>query len=156
MTAVIVDAIRSPMGRGRQGGGLCGVHPVELLATVLKALVARNGIDPGRIDDVIIGCVSQVGEQAATGRAAVLAAGFPQHVPATTIDRKCGSSQQAIHFAAQGVASGAYDIVIAGGVESMSRVPMGSARLDRDPYGPSVNTRYQPGLVSQGIAAELV
>jgi len=156
MTAVIVDAIRSPMGRGRQGGGLCGVHPVELLATVLKALVARNGIDPGRIDDVIIGCVSQVGEQAATGRAAVLAAGFPQHVPATTIDRKCGSSQQAIHFAAQGVASGAYDIVIAGGVESMSRVPMGSARLDRDPFGPSVNARYRPGLVSQGIAAELV
>jgi acetyl-CoA C-acetyltransferase/acetyl-CoA acyltransferase len=154
--AVIVDAIRSPMGRGRQGGALSGVHPVELLATVLKALVARNRVDPGRIDDVIIGCVSQVGEQAATSRAAVLAAGFPQHVPATTIDRKCGSSQQAIHFAAQGVASGAYDIVIAGGVESMSRVPMGSARLDRDPYGPSVKARYQPGLVSQGIAAELV
>jgi len=145
MTAVIVDAIRSPMGRGRQGGALSGVHPVELLATVLKALVARNRVDPGRIDDVIIGCVSQVGEQAATSRAAVLAAGFPQHVPATTIDRKCGSSQQAIHFAAQGVASGAYDIVIAGGVESMSRVPMGSARLDRDPFGPSVNARYRPG-----------
>jgi acetyl-CoA C-acetyltransferase/acetyl-CoA acyltransferase len=130
---------------------------VELLAGTLRALVLRNGIDPGTIDDVIIGCVSQVGEQAATpGRVAVLAAGFPHHVPSTTIDRKCGSSQQAIHFAAQGVASGAYDIVIAGGIESMSRVPMGSARLDRDPFGPSVNSRYEPGLVSQGIAAELV
>jgi acetyl-CoA acetyltransferase family protein len=154
---VIVDAVRTPMGRGKAGGALSGIHPVDLLAGTLRALVLRNGIDPGTIDDVIIGCVSQVGEQAATpGRAAVLAAGFPHHVPSTTIDRKCGSSQQAIHFAAQGVASGAYDIVIAGGIESMSRVPMGSARLDRDPFGPSVNARYEPGLVSQGIAAELV
>jgi acetyl-CoA acetyltransferase family protein len=154
---VIVDAVRTPMGRGRPGGALADVHPVELLAQTLQALVRRNNVDPGTVDDVIIGCVSQVGEQAATpGRAALLAAGFPQHVPATTIDRKCGSSQQAIHFAAQGVASGAYDIVIAGGIESMSRVPMGSARLDRDPWGPSVKARYAPGLVSQGIAAELV
>jgi acetyl-CoA acetyltransferase family protein len=154
---VIVDAVRTPMGRGKAGGALSGIHPVELLAQTLQALVKRNRIDPGTIDDVIVGCVSQVGEQAATpGRAAVLAAGFPQHVPATTIDRKCGSSQQAIHFAAQGVASGTYDIVIAGGIESMSRVPMGSAQLDRDPFGPSVKARYEPGLVSQGIAAELV
>jgi acetyl-CoA acetyltransferase family protein len=154
---VIVDAVRTPMGRGKAGGALADVHPVELLAQTLQALVRRNNIDPGTIDDVIIGCVSQVGEQAATpGRAALLAAGFPQHVPSTTIDRKCGSSQQAIHFAAQGVASGAYDIVIAGGIESMSRVPMGSARLDRDPWGPSMKARYAPGLVSQGVAAELV
>src|ERR1700730_5849571 len=142
---VIVDAVRTPMGRGRQGGSLSGMHPVELLATLLKAIVQRNKIDPGTIDDVIIGCVSQVGEQAGPpGRVALLAAGFPQHGPATTIDRKCGSSQQAIHFAAQGVASGAYDIVIAGGIESMSRVPMGGERLDRDPFGPSVNARSEP------------
>ena len=102
-TPMIVDAVRTPMGRGRPGGALAGVHPVELLAQTLQALIKRNGIDPGTVDDVIVGCVSQVGEQAATpGRAAWLAAGFPQHVPSTTIDRKCGSSQQAIHFAAQG------------------------------------------------------
>ncbi|OYX75582.1 MAG: acetyl-CoA acetyltransferase [Rhizobiales bacterium 32-66-11] len=154
---VIVDALRTPTGRGKPGGSLSSVHPTDLLAQVLAALVERNTLDAGRIDDVIIGCVSQSGEQSATpGRMAVLAAGFPSHVPATTIDRKCGSSQQAVHFAAQGIMAGAYDIVIAGGVESMSRVPMGSARMGADPFGPMVTKRFAPGLVSQGIAAELV
>lgn len=155
--AVIVDAVRSPMGRGKPGGALSEVHPVDLLAQILSAIVERNRIDPGRVDDVLIGCVSQVGEQSATpGRGALLAAGFPEHVPATTIDRKCGSSQQAIHFAAQGIMAGEYEMAIAGGLESMSRIPMGSARMGKDPYGPAVNHRYPPGLVSQGIAAELV
>lgn len=154
---VIVDAVRSPMGRGKPNGSLAEVHPVDLLAQVLRALVDRNGIDPALVDDVIVGCVSQCGEQSATpGRMALLAADFPSSVPSTTIDRKCGSGQQAIHFAAQGVMAGAYDIVIAAGVESMSRVPMGSARMGRDPFGPVVTNRYAPGLVSQGIAAELV
>ena len=154
---VIVDAIRTPMGRGKVGGALADVHPVDLLGEVLRALVARNGVDPAAVDDVITGCVSQVGEQSATpGRWALLAAGFPAHVPSTTIDRRCGSSQQAIHFAAQGVMAGVYDIVIAAGVESMSRVPMGSGRIGMDPFGTVVNERYAPGLVSQGIAAELV
>ncbi|MEX0407301.1 thiolase family protein [Aquibium sp. LZ166] len=154
---LIIDAVRSPMGRGKSNGALASIHPVELLAQLLSSLTQRTGIDPGLVDDVIIGCVSQVSEQSATpGRMALLAAGFPEHVPATTIDRKCGSSQQAIHFAAQGIAAGAYDLVIAGGVESMSRVPMGSARQQADPFGPSVRKRYSPGLVSQGVAAELV
>lgn len=155
--AFIVDAIRSPMGRAKPGAAFAELHPVELLAQILKGLIERNGIDPGRVDDVITGCVSQVGEQSATpGRLAWLAAGFPEHVPATTIDRKCGSSQQAVHFAAQGIMAGVYDIVIACGVESMSRVPMGSARIGQDPYGPSMAARYAPGLVSQGVASELV
>jgi acetyl-CoA acyltransferase len=155
--ALIVDALRTPTGRGRASGVLAGVHPVDLLAQALAALVDRTGIDPGAVDDVLIGCVSQTGEQSATpGRMAWLAAGYPDHVPATTIDRKCGSSQQAIHFAAQGILAGAYDMVIAGGVESMSRVPMGSARAGADPFGPLVTARYAPGLVSQGVAAELV
>jgi acetyl-CoA acyltransferase len=154
---VIIDAIRTPIGRGKPGGALSQVHPVDLLAGVLKKIVERNGIDPGAVDDVIIGCVSQVGEQSATpGRMALLAAGFPAHVPSTTIDRKCGSSQQAVHFAAQGIMAGVYDIVIAGGVESMSRIPMGSARMGQDPFGPLMNKRYAPGLVSQGVSAELV
>jgi acetyl-CoA acetyltransferase family protein len=114
-------------------------------------------VDPAEIDDVIIGCVSQVGEQSATpGRMAWLGAGYPPHVPATTIDRKCGSSQQAVHFAAQGLMAGAYDVAIAGGVESMSRVVMGSARMGADPFGTQVAERFAPGLVSQGVAAELV
>ncbi|MHC4046815.1 thiolase family protein [Bradyrhizobium sp. 23AC] len=154
--AVIVDAVRTPMGKGKQGGALSEVHPVDLFAAVLKGLVARNRLDPGRIEDVIVGCVTQSGEQANVGRMAVLSAGFPVHIPATNIDRKCGSSQQAIHFAAQGVAAGAYDIVIAGGVESMSRVPMGSNRMRMDDLGPAVRARFAPGLVSQGIAAEMV
>jgi len=154
---LIVDAVRTPMGRGKPGGALSGIHPAQLLASVLKALVERNDLDPAAVDDVIIGCVSQVGEQSASpGRVGWLAAGYPEHVPSTTINRMCGSSQQAVHFAAQGIMAGAYDIVIAGGVESMSRVPMGSARLDRDPFGPGYRERYAPGQVSQGIAAELV
>ena len=155
--AYIIDAVRTPMARGKAGGALSGVHPVELLAATLQALVDRNGIDPGALDDILIGCVSQIGEQSNNlGRMALLAASFPPHVPATTIERKCGSSQQAIHFAAQGIAAGAYDLVIAGGVESMSRIPMGSNRAGMDIFGPTVNARYAPGLVSQGVAAELV
>ncbi len=155
--AVIVDAVRTPVGRGKKGGALSEVHPNDLLAAVLRALVQRNGIDPGEVDDVIIGCVSQAGEQSSgPGRMAWLACGYPEHVPATTIDRRCGSSQQAVHFAAQGIMAGAYDIVIAGGVESMSRVPMGSARGSADPFGPAVRDRYAPGLVGQGVSAELV
>jgi len=155
--ALIIDALRTPTGRGRAGGALSDVHPVDLLAQALIALVERTGIDPGAVDDVLIGCVSQTGEQSATpGRMGWLAAGYPVHVPSTTIDRKCGSSQQAIHFAAQGILAGAYDMVIAGGIESMSRVPMGSARAGADPFGPSVTARYSPGMVSQGVAAELV
>jgi acetyl-CoA acyltransferase len=155
--AVIVTAVRTPMGRGRAGGALADVHPVDLLATTLTGLLDRAGVDPGLVDDVLVGCVSQAGEQSATpGRMAWLAAGFPMHVPATTIDRKCGSSQQAVHFAAQGILAGAYDIAIAAGVESMSRVPMGSARMGAEPFGEGVAARFAPGLVSQGVAAELV
>ncbi len=156
-TPLIIDAVRTPMARGKPGGALSAVHPVELLATTLRALVERNGLDPALVDDVLIGCVSQVGEQSNNpGRMALLTAGFPAHVPATTIERKCGSSQQAVHFAAQGIASGAYDIAIAGGIESMSRIPMGSARLGADIFGPTLNARYAPGFISQGVAAELV
>jgi len=154
--AVIVDAVRSPMGRGKTGGALSGVHPVDLLAQVLTALVDRTGIDPGTVDDVLVGCVGQNGEQSATpGRQAWLSAGYPVHVPSTTIERKCGSGQQAVDFAVQGVVAGAYDLVIAAGVESMSRVPMGSARQDADPFGPGVRARF-PDLVPQGVSAELV
>lgn len=155
-TAVIIDAVRSPMGRGKPTGALAGIHPVDLLAQVLSALVQRQGIDPGMIDDVLVGCVGQAGEQSATpGRQALLAAGFPERVPAVTIERKCGSGQQAIDFAVQGILAGAYDMVIAAGVESMSRVPMGSARMDKDPFGAGVRARY-PVLVPQGLSAELV
>ncbi len=155
--AVLVDAVRSPMGRGKPGGALSSVHPVDLLAQVLQALAARTGLDPGTVDDVLVGCVSQNGEQSATpGRQAVLAAGWPEHVPSVTIDRKCGSGQQALDFAVQGVIAGAYDVAVAAGVESMSRVPMGSARGGADPYGPLVARRYTPGLVPQGVSAELV
>ncbi|WP_168791337.1 thiolase family protein [Paraburkholderia aromaticivorans] len=154
--AVIVDIVRTPLGRSKAGGAFVDVHPTELLAQVLAGLIQRNDLDPGSVDDVIVGCVSQAGEQSATpGRVAWLAAGFPEHVPSTTVDRKCGSSQQAIHFAAQGVMAGAYDIVVAAGVESMSRVPMGSARMGQDPYGPSFYARYAPGPVGQGVAADL-
>jgi len=156
-TPFIIDAVRTPMARGKAGGALSEVHAVELLATTLKALVVRNGIDAALVDDVLIGCVSQVGEQSNNpGRMALLAAGFPDHVPSTTIERKCGSGQQAIHFAAQGIMAGAYDLVIAGGIESMSRIPMGSARMGMDIFGPTLNARFAPGFVSQGVAAELV
>ncbi len=154
--AVIVDAVRSPMGRGRPDGALSAVHPVDLLAQVLTALVRRSQLDPGRVDDVLVGCVGQAGEQSATpGRMAWLAAGFPAEVPSVTIERKCGSGQQAVDFAVQGILAGAYDIVIAAGVESMSRVPMGSARMGADPFGPGVRARYGD-LVPQGVSAELV
>lgn len=143
--AFIVDAIRSPMGRIKEGGAFTSLHPADLLAQVLKSLVERNGLDPAEVEDVITGCVSQVGEQSGTpGRVAWLAAGFPESVPSTTIDRKCGSSQQAVHFAAQGIMAGMQDIVIACGVESMSRIPMGSARMGQDPYSPAMQARYAP------------
>jgi acetyl-CoA acyltransferase len=154
--AVIIDAVRTPMGRGKESGALSSVHPVDLLATTFTALFERAGIDPGLVDDVLIGCVSQSGEQSSTpGRQAWLAAGFPEHVPSTTIERKCGSSQQAVDFATQGILSGAYDIVVAGGIEMMSRVPMGSAAIGKDPRGPRVRARY-PIQPPQGVSAELV
>jgi acetyl-CoA acyltransferase len=156
MSAVIVDIVRTASGRGKPGGALSGTHPVDLLATTLRALVERSGIDPALVDDVIAGCVSQVGDQSINiARTAVLAAGFPESVPATTVDRQCGSSQQAAHFAAQGVLSGAYDIAIACGVESMSRVPMGSSAEGGDPFRPLAD-RYPGGMLSQGIGAELI
>ncbi|MEK9883225.1 MAG: acetyl-CoA C-acyltransferase [Acidimicrobiaceae bacterium] len=159
-TAVIVDAIRTPLGR--RNGKLKDWHPVDLAAETLKALQDRNGLDPSVVDDVVMGCVMQVGEQAANvARNAVLAAGWPESVPGTTIDRQCGSSQQAAHFAAQGVIAGAYDVVVAAGVEVMSRVPMGASMIDGKygfPFGPKVGARYadQGGLVPQGISAELI
>jgi acetyl-CoA acyltransferase len=155
--AVIVDVVRLATGKGKPGGALSGTHPVELLAHVLRSLTSRNGIDPAQVDDVIGGCVAQVGEQSLNiSRTALLSAGFPDSVPATTIDRQCGSSQQAAHFAAQGVIAGAYDMVIAAGVESMSRIPMGTSTLGQDAYGPGIAARYPEGLVNQGISAELI
>ncbi|HEX4247173.1 MAG TPA: thiolase family protein [Pseudonocardia sp.] len=152
--AVIVDAVRSPMGKGRPGGALSGLHAVELLGQTLTGLFGRLDVDPGQVDDVIVGCVTQVGEQSSVGRYGWLAAGFPEHVPAVTVDRKCGSGQQAVHFAAQGVIAGTYDIAVAAGVESMSRIRMLSNVLGMHTTGPSVDARYAPGLVHQGIAAE--
>jgi acetyl-CoA acyltransferase len=158
-TAVIVDAVRTP--GGRRNGKLRGWHAVDLAAEPLKALAERNNLDPALVDDVIMGCVMQVGEQALNiGRNAVLAAGYPESVPSTTIDRQCGSSQQALHFAAQGVMAGAYDVVIAAGVEHMTHTPMGSSVV-RDlgfPFGPRMMERYaeRGGLVSQGISAEMI
>ncbi len=155
--AVIVDVCRSPFARGRENGALAGVHPVDLYAQVLAALVARVDLDPVLVEDVITGCVIQVAEQAGNiGRQAVLAAGFPESVPAVTLDRKCGSAQQAIDFAAQGVIAGAYDVVIAGGVEMMGLVPMRINRMGKDDKGPRFHARYPQGLVHQGISAELI
>ncbi|MCK9924815.1 acetyl-CoA C-acyltransferase [Frankia sp. AgPm24] len=155
--AVIVDAVRTASGRGKPGGALNALHPAQLLATVLSSLVSRNDLDPALVDDVIAGCVGQIGEQSSNiARTAVLSAGFPETVPATTVDRQCGSSQQAAHFAAQGVIAGAYDVVIACGVESMSRVPMGSSVAGQDAEGPGLRARYPEGLASQGIGAELI
>jgi acetyl-CoA acyltransferase len=156
--AVIVDAVRTPVAKGRaKDGWLAAVHPVELLAQTLDALVRRTGVDPGRVDDVIAGCVSQIGQQSFNiARNAVLAAGFPESVPGTTLDRQCGSSQQAVHFAAQGVIAGSYDAVIACGVESMSSEPMSSTTLGKDPWGAAVARRYEGGLVGQGVSAELI
>jgi acetyl-CoA acyltransferase len=155
-SAVIIDAVRSPMGRGKPGGSLSGVNPVALLAQLLRALFERNDVDPAEVDDVVTGCVSQAGEQAGTpGRFAWLAAGLPENVPGVTIDRRCGSGQQAVDYAAFAIMAGAQDIVVACGVESMSRVPMGVARMGVDPFEPAAY-RYPPGLVPQGISAELV
>lgn len=155
--AVIVDALRTPSGRGKAGGALAAWHPVDLLATVLADLVARNDLDPGLVDDVIGGCVTQAGRQSLNvTRSAVLAAGFPESVPATTVDRQCGSSQQAVAFAAQGVVAEAYEIVIACGVEMMSNTPINSARMGEDRFGSMIAARYPLGMVSQGVAAELV
>ncbi|HET9602144.1 MAG TPA: thiolase family protein [Acidimicrobiales bacterium] len=159
-TAVIVDTIRTPLGR--RNGRLKDWHPVDLAAEVLTALTDRTGVDPAIVDDVVMGCVMQVGEQGINvARNAVLAAGWPETVPGTTVDRQCGSSQQAAHFAAQGVIAGAYDVVVAGGVEVMTRVPMGASVLDGKygfPFGPRVGLRFEPegGLVPQGISAELI
>jgi acetyl-CoA acyltransferase len=153
---VIVGAVRTPVGR--RNGGLAGVHAVDLGAAALRALVDRCGVDPERVDDVIMGCVSQIGEQAVNvARNAWLAAGLPEEVPATTIDRQCGSSQQAVQFAAQGIMAGGYDLVVAGGVEHMTRVPMGSTMEGPGvPFGPTMHARYQGRLVPQGISAELI
>jgi acetyl-CoA acetyltransferase family protein len=142
---------------GKPGGALSSVHPVELLGQVYRQLFERNEVDPGSVDDVIAGCVSQAGEQSGpVGRWAWLAAGLPEHVPAVVIHRACGSSQQAADFAAQGVIAGAYDVVVASGVESMSRVPMFSSRIGQDSFGPSVTELYAPGLVPQGVSAEII
>lgn len=155
--AVIIDVVRSPFGRGRPDGVLGAIHPVDLYAQVLQALIVRTGADPALIEDVITGCVIQAGEQAGNiGRQAVLAAGFPDHVPAVTLDRKCGSAQQAIDFAAQGIIAGAYDLVVAGGVEMMGLVPMRSNRMGRDSEGPRFRARYPGGHVHQGLAAEKI
>ncbi len=159
-SAVIVDAVRT--AGGKRNGKLSGWHPADLAAETLKALVERNDLDPALIDDVIMGCVMQIGAQGVNvARNAVLAAGFPESVPATTIDRQCGSSQQSVHFAAQGVMAGAYDIVIAAGVEVMSLVPMGATMFAPGtgiPFGPKMMARYEAvgGLVPQGISAELM
>ena len=155
--ALIIDAVRTPFGKGKASGALAQVHPVDLLAHPLRALMERNGVDPVELDDVIIGTVSQASEQALNvARNGVLAAGFPERVPATTVDRQCGSSQQAVHFAAQGVLAGSYDLVVAGGVESMSRVPMGSSAQGARGFGHDLEARYPDGLVPQGISAELI
>jgi acetyl-CoA acyltransferase len=153
--AVIVGAVRTPVGR--RGGGLAGTHPVDLSAHLLRSLAERTGLDPGHVDDVIWGCVSQSGEQSWNiGRNAVLAAGWPESVPGTTLDRQCGSSQQAVHFAAAAVLSGQADLVVAGGVESMTRVPMGSSAQGQNPYGTAVLERYGVTEFNQGVGAEMV
>jgi acetyl-CoA acyltransferase len=157
--AVIVEALRTPVGRRR--GRLAGWHPVDLAAEVVRALVERSGVDPAAIDDVIVGCVDQVGEQSVNvARSIALAAGLPETVPATTVDRQCGSSQQAAHFAAQGVMAGAYDIVVAAGVESMTRVPMFANAPDRsEVYGPRFRARYEladDAFIEQGLSGEIV
>ena len=158
--AVIVDAVRT--AGGKRNGKLSGWHPADLAAETLRAVTERNDLDPALVDDVIMGCVMQVGAQGVNiGRNAVLAAGFPEEVPSTTVDRQCGSSQQSAHFAAQGVIAGAYDVVIAAGVEVMSLVPMGASMMAPNtgaPFGPRMMERYEDvgGLVPQGISAELI
>jgi acetyl-CoA acyltransferase len=152
--AVIVEAVRTPVGK--RNGGLAGVHPADLSAHVLAAIAERSGIEPALVDDVIWGCVSQIGEQTFDiARTAVLSAGWPETVPGTTVDRQCGSSQQSVHFAAAGVISGQYDLAVAGGVESMSRVPMGSA-FTASPLGERYTARYGTDFPNQGIGAEMI
>jgi acetyl-CoA acyltransferase len=152
---VIVEAVRTPVGK--RNGGLSSMHAADLSAIVLTELVQRTGIDPDIIDDVVWGCVSQVGDQSSNiGRYAVLAAGWPERIPGTTINRACGSSQQALDFAAQAVMSGQQDVVVAGGVEVMSRVPLGSARASGQPYGPKVLARYDDFSFNQGLSAEMI
>lgn len=153
--AVIIDAVRTPLGR--RNGSLSDWHPGDLAAEPLRALAERNSLDPSVVDDVIMGCVSQVGEQTYNiGRNAVLGAGWPETVPGVTIDRQCGSSQQSVHFAAQGVMAGAYDVVVAAGVESMTRVPMGSSMGSAQPFGEKMRERYQNSLIPQGLSAEMI
>jgi len=153
--AVVVEAVRTPIGK--RGGALSGAHAVDLSADVLRALAERAAIDPTVVDDVIWGCVGQVGDQAGNiGRYAVLAAGWPEAIPGTTINRACGSSQQALEFAIAGVLSGAYEVVVAGGVEVMSRVPLGAARAGGIPFGPRVLERYDDFSFNQGESAELI
>ncbi|KUI14125.1 acetyl-CoA acetyltransferase [Mycobacterium sp. GA-1285] len=153
--AVIVEALRSPVGK--RNGGLSGVHPAELSAQVLNGLVQRAGVDPALVDDVIWGCVMQAGEQALDiGRTALLTAGWPETVPGVTVDRQCGSSQQSVHFAAAGVVAGHYDVVVAGGVESMSRTPMGASLANGgNPYSANFKNRYKQ-TPNQGIGAEMI
>ncbi|RLE13446.1 MAG: steroid 3-ketoacyl-CoA thiolase [Actinobacteria bacterium] len=153
--AVIVDAVRTPLGR--RNGVLSDWHPADLAAETLKALAERNSLDPALVDDVIMGCVSQVGDQTWNiSRNAVLGAGWPESVPGVTIDRQCGSSQQSVHFAAQGVMAGSYDVAVAAGVESMSRVPMGSSAVSGRPFGEKMRERYQNNLIPQGLSAEMI
>jgi acetyl-CoA acyltransferase len=152
--AVIVEAVRTPTGK--RAGGLSGVHSADLSAHVLQALVERTGIDPALVDDVVWGCVSQVGEQTFDiARTAVLSAGWPESVPGTTVDRQCGSSQQAVHFAAAGVLAGQYDLAVAGGVEVMSRTPMGST-FTASPLGERYIARYGTDFPNQGVGAEMI
>lgn len=152
---VIVSAVRTPVGK--RNGGLSDQHAADLSALVLNELTERSGVDPSLIDDVVWGCVSQVGDQSSNiGRYAVLAAGWPESIPGTTVNRACGSSQQALDFAVQAVMSGQQDVVVAGGVEVMSRVPLGSARATGQPYGPKVFARYDDFSFNQGISAELI
>ena len=152
---VIVEAVRTPVGK--RNGGLSGMHAADLSAVVLNELVERTGVDPGVVDDVIWGCVSQVGDQSSNiGRYAVLAAGWPETIPGTTVNRACGSSQQALDFAVQAVMSGQQDVVVAGGVEVMSRVPLGAARATGMPYGPKVLARYDDFSFNQGLSAEMI
>src|SRR5436309_13252310 len=154
--AVIVEAVRTPVGK--RNGGLSGVHPADLSAHVLNALVQRAGVDPGLVEDVIWGCVTQVGEQAIDiARTAALTAGWPDTVPGVTVDRQCGSSQQSVHFAAAGVVAGHYDVVVAGGVESMSRTPMGASLANGGrPYSQAFLDRYHGQIPNPGIGAEMI
>src|SRR5690242_18636085 len=153
--AVIVEAVRTPIGR--RGGALADVHPVDLSAHVLNGLMERTGIEPDAVDDVIWGCVTQLGDQSGNvGRFALLAVGWPEHIPGVTVNRACGSSQQAVEFAAMGVMSGRYDLAIAGGVESMSRVPLGATRAVGFPYGPGMSERYPGATFEQGPGAEIM